>query len=43
MLYDVDPALKPGGTTALTLRFSKAPAVTVEARTVSAGDPAPTG
>ena len=43
MLYDVDPAVRPGGSVALTLRFSKAPAVTVDARTIGAGDPPPPG
>ena len=38
MLYEVDPALKPGGTVALTLRFSKAPPVTVQAKLLAAGD-----
>jgi len=41
MLYDLDAALRPGGSVTLSLRFAKAPAVTVEARTVGAGDPAP--
>ena len=41
MLYDLDPALKPGGTIPLTLRFAKAPPVTVTAAAVGAGDPPP--
>ena len=41
MLYEIDPTLKPGAVVELSFRFAKAAPVTVDARTVSAGDPAP--
>ncbi|MDB5669726.1 MAG: hypothetical protein JWO25_685 [Alphaproteobacteria bacterium] len=41
MIFGLDPKLKPGATVPLSLRFRAAPTVTVEARLVGAGDPAP--
>jgi hypothetical protein len=38
MLFDVDPALRPGETLLLTLRFDGAPAIGVEAQVRRAGD-----
>ena len=41
MLFSLDPTVKPGGTLALTLTFSRARPVTVEAKVIAAGDPPP--
>ena len=41
MLFDVDPAVKPGGTIDLTLTFADGRTVSEAARVVAAGDPAP--
>jgi copper(I)-binding protein len=41
MLYNIDPTVKPGDTLALTFTFSRAQPVTVQARVIGAGDPAP--
>ena len=38
MLFDVDPALRPGDTITLTFTFDPAPPVTVEAPVRAAGD-----
>ena len=38
MLFDLDPALRPGGRLALTFRFEPAPPVTVEAEVRAPGD-----
>ena len=38
MLFDVDPALRPGDTIPLTFSFDPAPPVTVEAQVRAAGD-----
>jgi hypothetical protein len=37
MLFDIDPALKPGDTLPLTFRFAKAPPVTVQAEVLGPG------
>ncbi len=41
MLFGLAEDLKPGDTIPLTFRFDDAPAVTVDAKLVGAGDPAP--
>lgn len=41
MIFGLDPNLKAGGTLPLSLRFKSAPPVTVEAKLVGAGEPAP--
>jgi len=41
MMFGLGPSLKAGGTTSLTVRFAKAPPLTIEARIVGAGDAAP--
>jgi copper(I)-binding protein len=41
MIFGLDPKLKPGATLSLSLRFSSAPPVTVEAKLVGAGEAAP--
>lgn len=41
MLFSLDPSVKPGDTLALTFSFSRAQPVTVDARVIAAGDPAP--
>jgi periplasmic copper chaperone A len=41
MLFDLDPALRPGGTTKVTLLFSSAPPIELDARLVGAGEAAP--
>jgi copper(I)-binding protein len=41
MLYGLAPGLKPGGTLPLDFRFQGLPPVTVTARLVGPGDPAP--
>jgi copper(I)-binding protein len=41
MIFGLDPTLKPGGTLPLSLRFRSGPPVTVEAKLVGAGEPAP--
>jgi copper(I)-binding protein len=41
MLFGLDPALKSRGSIPLTFRFKASPPVTVRARLVGAGDPAP--
>lgn len=37
MVFDIDPAVKPGDTLALTFRFAKAPPVTVQAEVLGPG------
>jgi periplasmic copper chaperone A len=37
MLFDIDPAVKPGDTLPLTFRFAKAPPVTVQAQVLGPG------
>ena len=37
MLFDIDPAVKPGDTLPLTFRFAKAPPVTVQAEVLGPG------
>lgn len=41
MLFDLDPALKPGGTTRMTLMFDSAPAIEIEAKLAAPGSSAP--
>jgi hypothetical protein len=41
MIFDLVPKLEPGATLPLSLRFRTAPPVTVEARLIGAGEPAP--
>lgn len=41
MLFDLDPALKAGGTTRMTLMFDHAPAIELEATLVAPGGSAP--
>ena len=41
MLFDIDPALKAGGTAPLTLELSDGKRLTASAKVVAAGDPAP--
>ena len=41
MLFSLDPTVKPGETLALTFTFSRARPVTVDAKVIAAGDPAP--
>ncbi|MES2339873.1 MAG: copper chaperone PCu(A)C [Pseudomonadota bacterium] len=41
MLFDVNPALKAGGTTTLTLAFADGRTIEATAEVVGAGDPAP--
>lgn len=43
MLFGVDPAVRPGDPLPLSLRFASGATLTAEARTIAAGDPAPTG
>lgn len=43
MLYTLMPAAKPGSPLPLALRFEKAGTILVNATTIAAGDPAPTG
>lgn len=42
MLFDVDPAIRPGTAIPLRFRFASGTAVEAEAKTVGAGDSAPT-
>nr|WP_295372877.1 copper chaperone PCu(A)C [uncultured Sphingosinicella sp.] len=37
MMFDIDPAVKPGDTLPLTFRFAKAPPVTVQAEVLGPG------
>lgn len=41
MLFGVSPQIAAGGTMPLTVRFAKGAPVTVEAKVIAAGDPAP--
>jgi periplasmic copper chaperone A len=41
MLFDMNPALKPGGEAPLLLKFADGRSLTVQAKLVAAGDPAP--
>ncbi len=41
MLFGVSPQVKPGQTMRLSVRFEKGQPLTIDARVVSAGDPAP--
>jgi len=41
MMFGLSASLKAGGTTSFTVRFEKAPPLTVEAKVVGAGDAAP--
>jgi copper(I)-binding protein len=41
MLYDIDPATRPGGTIPLSFAFADGSAVTLNARVIAAGDSAP--
>lgn len=41
MLFDLDPALKPGATAPLDLNFAEGRTLKVTAKVVGAGDPAP--
>lgn len=41
MLYDVNPAIKPGGTVPLTFTFSSGLRIDYDAGAIAAGDPAP--
>ncbi|USI73225.1 copper chaperone PCu(A)C [Sphingomonas morindae] len=41
MLFGVAPALKPGDRVPLVLRFAKGAPLTIKARAIAAGDPAP--
>ncbi|WP_176484693.1 copper chaperone PCu(A)C [Sphingomonas spermidinifaciens] len=41
MLFDLDPALKAGGTTRMTLMFDRAPAIELEATLVAPGGAKP--
>jgi periplasmic copper chaperone A len=41
MLFDIDPALRPGATTPLMLELSDGKRLTATAKVVAAGDPAP--
>jgi periplasmic copper chaperone A len=41
MLFGMSPQAKPGGKAMLVLRFAKGPNVSIPARLVGAGDPAP--
>lgn len=42
MIFDVDPGVKPGTTIRLTLTFADGKTLTGDARTIAAGDAAPT-
>jgi hypothetical protein len=41
MLFGVSPQVKPGQTMRLSIRFEKGQPLTLDARVISAGDPAP--
>ena len=41
MLFGIDPKLTPGGTLKLSFRFAQGQPVTLDAKAVGAGDPAP--
>ena len=41
MLFSLDPTVNPGDTLALAFRFAEAPPLTVRAKVIGAGDPAP--
>ena len=41
MLFSLDPTVNPGDTLALAFRFAEAPPLTVRAKVIAAGDPAP--
>jgi copper(I)-binding protein len=41
MFFDVSPELKPGATAPLTLKFAEGQTLTLDAKVIAAGDPAP--
>jgi copper(I)-binding protein len=43
MLFDVNPAVKPGGTITFIFTFADATRIQQTAQVIAAGDPAPTG
>lgn len=43
MLFDVNPAIKPGATITLTFTFADATRIEQKAQVLAAGDPAPAG